>query len=118
MPTVVDRVRDTTSTTGTGSITLSDVPPTGFQSFNSGVGVGNPFFYAIVGGTEWEVGRGVLSASTTLVRDQILGSSNGGSVVNFSAGVKEVFLTAAAHQIDVFVDCGRFYAGIRGNQLP
>lgn len=118
MPAIVDRVRDTTTTTGTGDVTLSGSPPTGFQSFNAGVGVGTPFYYAIVGGSEWEVGRGVLSASTTLVRDQVLGSSNSGNAVNFSAGTKEVFLTISAHHYDVRVSEGRAYTNCRGMSAP
>jgi len=92
-----DRVKETTTTTGTGSITLGGAA-TGYQTFNSGVGVGNTAYYCIAGqGTsEWEVGFGTLSASTTLARTKIFASSNAGSAVNFSAGTKDVFVTFPA----------------------
>lgn len=98
MPLVVkDRVKETTTTTGTGTITLSGAA-NGFQSF-SVIGNGNTTYYAIVGPTEWEVGIGTYTASgTTLSRDTILESSNGGTAVNFSAGPKDVFCTYPAEK--------------------
>jgi len=92
-----DRVKETTTTTGTGSVTLAGAA-TGFQTFNSAIGVGNTMYYCIAGqGTsEWEVGMGTLSASTTLARTKIFASSNAGSVVTFSAGTKDVFVTLPA----------------------
>jgi hypothetical protein len=91
-----DRVKDTTTTTGTGNLTLSGTPPTGFQSFNAAFGTGKQIFYGVEGGSEWEVGEGHLSASTTFVRDIILASSNAGAAVNFSAGTKNIFCTIPA----------------------
>lgn len=98
MPLVVkDRVKETTTTTGTGTITL-DGASSGFQSF-SVIGNGNTTYYAIVGPTEWEVGIGTYTSSgTTLSRDTILESSNGGTAVNFSAGTKDVFCTYPAEK--------------------
>lgn len=98
MPLVVkDRVKETTTTTGTGTITLNGAA-SGFQSF-SVIGNGNTTYYAIVGPTEWEVGIGTYTASgTTLSRDTILESSNGGTAVNFSAGPKDVFCTYPAEK--------------------
>jgi hypothetical protein len=94
---VKDRVMETTSSTGTGTITLGGAA-TGFQSF-SVIGNGNTTYYTIVGGTEWEVGIGTYTASgTTLSRDTVLESSNGGSLVNFSAGTKNVFVTYPAEE--------------------
>jgi hypothetical protein len=93
MPLVVkDRVKETTTTTGTGTITLAGAS-TGFQSF-SAIGNGNTTYYTIAGQTvaEWEVGLGTYTSSgTTLSRDVVLSSSNSGSLVNFSAGTKDVF---------------------------
>ena len=93
MPLVVrDRVNETSTTTGTGTFTLAGAV-TGFQTF-SAIGNGNTTYYTIVlqGGTEWEVGLGTYTSSgTTLSRDVVLSSSNGGSLVNFSAGTKNVF---------------------------
>lgn len=92
-----DRVKETTTTTGTGSVTLAGAS-TGFQSFNSAIGTSNTTYYCIAGqGTsEWEVGLGTLSASTTLARTTVYASSNAGSLVNFSAGTKDVFVTFPA----------------------
>jgi hypothetical protein len=98
MPLVVkDRVQETTNTTGTGTITLAGAV-SGFQSF-SAIGNGNTTYYAIVLGSEWEVGLGTYTSSgTTLSRDTILESSNGGTAVNFSAGTKNVFVTYPAEK--------------------
>lgn len=90
-----DRVKETTTTTGTGTVTLAGAV-SGFQSFST-VGNGNTTYYTIVGTTEWEVGIGTYTASgTTLSRDTVLASSNAGSLVSFSAGTKDVFVTYAA----------------------
>lgn len=93
-----DRVQDTTTTTGTGNITLSGTAPSGKVDFNTAFGTQQRFFYTIQGqsGSEWETGEGYLSASTTLVRDIVRASSNSGSAVNFSAGTKDVFCDAIA----------------------
>jgi hypothetical protein len=94
---VKDRVQETTNTTGTGTITLAGAV-TGFQSF-SVIGNANTTYYAIVGGSEWEVGLGTYTSSgTTLARNTILESSNGGTAVNFSAGTKNVFVTYPAEE--------------------
>jgi hypothetical protein len=98
MPLVVkDRVQETSTTTGTGTFTLAGAV-SGFQSF-SAIGDGNTTYYAIVLGSEWEVGLGTYTSSgTTLSRDTILESSNGGTAVNFSAGTKNVFVTYPAER--------------------
>jgi hypothetical protein len=94
---VKDRVQETSTTTGTGTFTLAGAV-SGFQSF-SAIGNANTTYYAIVGSTEWEVGLGTYTSSgTTLSRDTILESSNGGTAVNFSAGTKNVFVTYPAEQ--------------------
>ena len=89
---VADRVKETTTTTGTGTVTLAGAA-TGFQSF-AAIGNGNTTYYTIAGqtGSEWEVGIGTYTSSgTTLSRDTVLASSNSGSLVNFSAGTKDVW---------------------------
>lgn len=94
---VKDRVKETTTTTGTGAVTLLGAAA-GFQSF-SVIGNSNVTYYAIVGQSvaEWEIGVGTYTSSgTTLSRDTILASSNSGSAVNFSAGTKDVFVTYPA----------------------
>lgn len=94
-----DRVKETTTTTGTGNITTAGAV-TGFITFNTafGTGASNTFQYVIdsSGGSEWEVGVGYMSASTTLVRETILASSNSNAAVSFSSGTKNVRCTAAA----------------------
>lgn len=98
MPLVIaDRVQETTTTTGTGTITLAGAV-SGFQSF-SAVGNGNTTYYTIAHTTaaEWEVGIGTYTSSgTTLARTTILSSSNSNNPVNFSAGTKNVFCTLPA----------------------
>jgi len=95
---LADRVRETTTTIGTGSVTLAGAL-TGFQTFSAAVGDGNTTYYVIAGqGTsEWEVGVGTYaSAGNTLARTTVLASSNAGSLVNFSAGTKDVWVDYAA----------------------
>lgn len=94
---IADRVKETTTTAGTGTVTLAGAA-IGFQSF-AAIGNGNNTYYTIAGqtGSEWEVGIGTYTASgTTLSRDTVLSSSNGGALVNFSAGTKDVFVTQPA----------------------
>ena len=88
-----DRVKETTSTAGTGSITLAG-PVQGYQGF-SVIGNSNTTYYTIAGTSEWEVGIGTYSGGV-LSRDTVLGSSANGSKVAFSAGVKDVFVTYPA----------------------
>jgi len=99
-----DRVKEETTTTGTGTISL-DGAVDGFESFVSGIGNSNNTYYAIVGGSEWEVGIGTVTDATpdTLSRDTILTSSNADSAVNFSAGTKSVFCTLPASKT-VYID--------------
>lgn len=96
---VNDRVQETTTTTGTGTINL-DGALTGFESFVSGIGSTNSTYYAIVGGSEWEVGIGTVTDATpdTLSRTTVFSSSNSDALVNFSAGTKNVFCTLPASQ--------------------
>jgi len=94
-----DRVKETTTTTGTVTVTLAGAVAD-FQAF-SVIGDGNTTYYAIVlsAGNEWEVGLGTYTLSgTTLSRDTVLESSNAGSLVNFSAGEKDVFCTQPAER--------------------
>lgn len=98
-----DRVKETTTTSGTGNITTAGAV-TGFQSFNTAFGTNVFFEYCIeaIDGTgaptgDWEVGQGHLSASTTLVRDVVFFSSNANALVSFGSGTtKYVFCTIPA----------------------
>jgi hypothetical protein len=91
---LADRVKETTTTTGTGTVTLLGAS-TGYQSF-SAIGNGNSTYYTIAdqNGSNWEVGIGTYTSSgTTLSRTTVLSSSNSGSLVSFTAGTKDVFVT-------------------------
>lgn len=95
---VNDRVKETTTTTGTGDITFAGAT-TGFETFAAGIGNSNTTYYCITlpGSAEFEVGLGTLSAdSSTMARTTIISSSNSDSAVNFSAGTKDVFCTLPA----------------------
>jgi len=94
---LADRVKETTTTIGTGTVTLLGASA-GYQSF-SAIGDTNTTYYTIAAqtGTEWEVGIGTYTASgTTLARTTVISSSNSGSLVNFTAGTKDVFVTYPA----------------------
>ena len=91
---VADRVKETCTAPGTGTVTLLGASA-GYQSF-SVIGNGNTTYYCIAdqGGNNWEVGIGTYTSSgTTLSRDTVLSSSNGGSKTNFSTGTQDVFVT-------------------------
>jgi hypothetical protein len=94
-----DRVKETSTTTGTGTIDLAGAE-TGYESFVAGIGTTNTTYYAIElnSAGEWEVGIGTVTdaAPDTLSRDTIITSSNSDSAVNFSAGTKNVFCTLPA----------------------
>ena len=94
-----DRVKEQSTTTGTGTLTLNG-PFDGYQTF-SAVGNGNTTYYTIYDPAtgDWEVGVGTYTAvGTTLSRDMVFASSNSGSLVNLTAGTKEVFCTYPAEK--------------------
>ena len=90
-----DRVKETSSTTGTGNFSLSGAS-TGFRTFSDGVGVGNTCYYVITEGPTFEIGLGTLNASATLARTTVLVSSSANAAVNWGSGSKDVFTTYAA----------------------
>lgn len=97
-----DRCLETSTTTGTGNVTLAGAI-TGYRTLASAIDLNSRIDYAIEGvdGTgiptgEWEEGEGFLSGATTLVRDLAIASSNANALVNFSAGTKRVFITLGA----------------------
>jgi hypothetical protein len=106
---VKDRVKVSTTTTGTGTLSLGSAA-TGYQTF-SVIGNGNTTYYTISSatGSEFEVGIGTYTTSgNTLSRDTVLSSSNGGSLVSFSAGSKDVFVTYPAER-SVYLDSAGSY---------
>jgi hypothetical protein len=94
-----DRVKETTTSTGTGTINLGGAG-SGFETFVTGIGTGNETFYCIIaaGTGNFEVGIGTVTDATpdTLSRSTVLSSSNSDSLVNFGAGTKDVFCTLPA----------------------
>jgi hypothetical protein len=100
-----DRVKDTTLSTGTGAITLVNSAPTGYQTFAAAFGATpQTVAYCIAdqAGNNWEVGTGTFNGTTGLTRTTVLGSSNAGAAVAFTAGTKDVFCTAPAKYLDTF----------------
>jgi hypothetical protein len=100
-----DRVRETTTTTGTGAVSLGGAV-SGFETFAAGIGNSNTVYYAIVHRTaaEFEVGLGTLDGdSSDLTRTTVISSSNSDSAVNFASGTKDVFCTLPASKA-VFED--------------
>lgn len=94
---LANRVLETTTTTGTGAVTLGGTS-TGFQSF-SAVGNGNVTFYTITNDIDWEVGVGTyFSSGPTLTREEVYESSNNNELVNWGSGEKQVFVTYPASQ--------------------
>jgi sugar lactone lactonase YvrE len=97
---VKNRVQETTSTTGTGTVTLSGTAPTGFQTFTNAMTDGDKTYYQITNGTDWEIGLGTYaSAGNTLARTTVYESSNSNNAVNFTSGSKDVFMVFPAQQI-------------------
>jgi hypothetical protein len=106
---LADRVRETSTTTGTGTITLAGAVY-GYQSF-AAIGNGNATYYTIYDQTSgaWEVGIGTYTASgTTLSRTTVLSSSNSGSLVPFGVGTKDVFVTYPSER-SVYRDTANTY---------
>jgi hypothetical protein len=97
-----DRVKESSSSSGTGSVTLGGAFP-GYQTFNASVATGSTVYYTIHNltagsDTQWEVGVGTFTSPATLSRDTVFSSSSSGSKVNFTAGASglEVFITQPA----------------------
>jgi hypothetical protein len=108
MQQIADRVKETSTTTGTGPFTLAGAA-TGYRAFSSICSVSDTFYYVIEGvnvdGTltgEWEVGFGTYSGANQLTRTSVLASSNANAAVSFSAGSKQVWIDVAATQVSGF----------------
>lgn len=94
-----NRVKETTTTTGTGAVSLGGAP-SGYQAFSSTFSNGDDVYYCIEGGAEWEVGLGTYNSSgPTISRDYVIASSNAGAAVSFSAGSKNVFCTVPGERL-------------------
>ncbi len=112
---IKDRVKETTTTTGTGTYTLAGAV-TGFETFAS-VGNTNTTYYACTDGTDFEVGIGTYASSgTTLARTTILQSSNSDSAVSWGAGTKTVFCTLPAEKMS-FLDASGNLVAANGSAL-
>lgn len=98
-----NRIKETTTTVGTGTLNLSGTSPDGFRTFVSTVTSGATVRYLIETDdqTEWEVGEGVFTDATpdTLTRASVFASSNSNNLVNFSAGTKNVSLVLTAEDL-------------------
>ena len=112
-----DRVKETSTTTGTGNITLAGVPSgQGTVTFATGIGNSNTTYYAIfnTGTTEWEVGLGTLDGtSANLTRTTPISSSNSDAAVSFTSGTKDVFCTMPASKT-VYLDATGNTVGAAG----
>jgi hypothetical protein len=98
-----DRVKETSTTTGTGAFTLGGAV-SGFETFSSGIGGSNTTYYCIfrTGTTQFEIGFGTLnSGASTLTRTYIISSSNSDAVVDFGSGSKDVFCTVPGSKINL-----------------
>lgn len=117
MPYLADRVQETTSTTGTGAVTLAGAVA-GYQTFANGFGTDTRVVqYLIVSGTAWEVGKGTFNGTTGLTRDVIRDNSNGDNNPINLTGTSNVFCTASAELLDN-ANIGLVYAQARGMAMP
>jgi hypothetical protein len=111
---VNDRVKETSTTTGTGTFTL-DGAVSGFETFSSAIGDTNTTYYAIVNSNgEFEVGLGTVGAGT-LSRDTIISSSNSDAAEDFTAGTKNVFVTLPASKAVILDSSGNIVANNGSN---
>ena len=95
-----DRVKETTTTNGTGAVTLAGAV-SGFQAFSAVMSVADTCYYVIVSatGTDWETGTGTYSSASVLTRTTVLSSSNSGNAVSFTSGTKDVFMGPVAERV-------------------
>ena len=116
---IKDRVKETTTTTGTGTYTLAGAV-SGFETFTANLSNSDTTYYVCTDNTDFEVGLGTFTSSgTTLSRDTILASSNSNNEVNWSSGTRSIFMTYPADKA-VFKDAsnninGTFVGNITGN---
>jgi len=111
---ISDRVKETTTTTGTGTVTLAGAV-TGFRAFSNVLSNSDTTYYAIVGSNQFEVGIGTYT-SGTLTRDTVLSSSNSNLKVDFGAGSKNVFITQPADKA-IYQDASGNVAGLNTDNV-
>jgi hypothetical protein len=114
MTTLHENVKETSTSTGTGDLTLAGAV-TGATTFSSSVALGDFFYYKIFQDPFWEIGEGHLSGSTTLVRDAVISSSNSDDFVNFPSGAKQVSITIPDVASDNFYSLLYFGPGSDGD---
>lgn len=120
MTAFADRVKDTTTTTGTGALTLSGTAPSGFQTYATAFGsASRRVRYSIfdVATGDFENGHGTFNGTTGLTRDTVKSSSNSGALVSLASGTKVVFCSALASDIGAG-SIGRSLALVRGLAMP
>jgi hypothetical protein len=107
-----DRVRDTTTTTGTGAVTVSGTPPTGYRTYSAVLSTNDTFQYFIAHRTadEWETGVATYSAANEITRTTVIESTNANAAVSFSAGTKDVVLGPLASKV-VLTDMAQTLTG-------
>ena len=97
-----DRVKETSTTTGTGTYAL-DGAAAGFRTFVAGIGDGSSCHYVAEDGTDWEIGVGTVNdvgGPGELVRDRIIASSNAGAAVSWGAGTRNIFCSAVVEALE------------------
>lgn len=110
------RVKETTSSTGTGAFTLAGAV-NGFQAFSAVMSVGDITYYSVTDGTDWEIGVGTYSAENTITRTTVLESSNSNSLVDFADGEKTIFISLPATKFaDVETDLEQAISDTADNQ--
>lgn len=109
---LADRVWDTSTTTGTGALTLSGSAPNNFRAFSAVLSVGDTCYYSIrnQAANEFEEGLGTYSSANTLTRTTVYSSSNSNSAVSLSAGTKDVFISFLANRTVVLDGSGNAIA--------
>ena len=117
MEALADRVKETTTTTGTGNLALAGAV-TGFQTFNTAFSTTKFFYYVLldVNGTAWETGEGYLSGATTLVRNRVYKSTNSNNAISLSATGSTVFCDAHAQFFENLN--GKIYAYTKSLAMP
>lgn len=110
-----DRVKESTTTTGTGNITTLGAA-TQFVAFSSVYAINESFPYAIIGqsSTEWETGYGILLSATTFSRTIVVASSNANTLVAFSTGTKDVFVSINQNYVNRILTLGNALALMSG----